>query len=155
MSHFVVLVYHLMPNCQPLHLSVQRLMDIECKALWVLLAGGVLETSSRGWKESLSASYSSSTSGNWSWDASDQSVPSTPSPPLSNDVNKSFLAYSQGEDNIEEAESTHFLFEDPIRRKRKVGMRSSPNWVVETKQGAFFHILFSTSKVATCNLFHG
>ncbi|CAG11270.1 unnamed protein product, partial [Tetraodon nigroviridis] len=25
------------------------------------------------WKEVLSASYSSSTSGNWSWDASDQS----------------------------------------------------------------------------------
>lgn len=86
-------------------------------------SGGVLETSSRGWKESLSASYSSSTSGNWSWDASDQSVPSTPSPPLSNDVNKSFLAYSQGEDNIEEAESTHFLFEDPIRRKRKNSMK--------------------------------
>ncbi|KAI5612496.1 zinc finger protein 704 isoform X1 [Silurus asotus] len=76
-----------------------------------------------GWKECLSASYSSSTSGNWSWDASDQSVPSTPSPPLSNDVNKSFLIYSQGEDNIEETESTHFLFEDPIPRKRKNSMK--------------------------------
>ncbi|MCJ8741799.1 hypothetical protein PDJAM_G00074810 [Pangasius djambal] len=86
-------------------------------------SGGVSETSSRGWKESLSASYSSSTSGNWSWDASDQSVPSTPSPPLSNDVNKSFLIYSQGEDNIEEGESTHFLFEDPIPRKRKNSMK--------------------------------
>ncbi|XP_060793905.1 zinc finger protein 704 isoform X2 [Neoarius graeffei] len=86
-------------------------------------SGGVSETSCRGWKESLSASYSSSTSGNWSWDASDQSVPSTPSPPLSNDVNKSFLTYSQGEDNIEEAESTHFLFEDPIPRKRKNSMK--------------------------------
>ncbi|XP_060749452.1 zinc finger protein 704 isoform X2 [Tachysurus vachellii] len=86
-------------------------------------AGGVSETSCRGWKESLSASYSSSTSGNWSWDASDQSVPSTPSPPLSTDVSKNFLIYSQGEDNIEEAESTHFLFEDPIPRKRKNSMK--------------------------------
>ncbi|TRY54078.1 hypothetical protein DNTS_034501 [Danionella cerebrum] len=43
----------------------------------------------RNWKESLlSASYSSSTSGHWSWDTSDQSVPSTPSPPLSNDTGK-------------------------------------------------------------------
>ncbi|XP_058266352.1 zinc finger protein 704 isoform X2 [Hemibagrus wyckioides] len=98
-------------------------VDTECKALWALLAGGVSETSCRGWKESLSASYSSSTSGNWSWDASDQSVPSTPSPPLSTDVSKSFLIYSQGEDNIEEAESTHFLFEDPIPRKRKNSMK--------------------------------
>ncbi|KAK3518490.1 hypothetical protein QTP70_001475 [Hemibagrus guttatus] len=98
-------------------------VDTECKAIWALLAGGVSETSCRGWKECLSASYSSSTSGNWSWDASDQSVPSTPSPPLSTDVNKSFLIYSQGEDNIEEAESTHFLFEDPIPRKRKNSMK--------------------------------
>ncbi|XP_073679740.1 zinc finger protein 395-like [Garra rufa] len=75
----------------------------------------------KGWKESLSTSYSSSTSGNWSWDASDQSVPSTPSPPLSNDAGKSFLLCSQSDDNIEETESTHFLFEDPIPRKRKVG----------------------------------
>ncbi|XP_066514814.1 zinc finger protein 704-like [Hoplias malabaricus] len=82
-------------------------------------SGAVPEPACRGWKESLSASYSSSTSGNWSWDASDQSVPSTPSPPLSNDVSKSFLLSSHGEDNIEESESTHFLFEDPIPRKRK------------------------------------
>lgn len=77
----------------------------------------------KGWKESLSASYSSSTSGNWSWDASDQSVPSTPSPPLSNDACKSFLLSSQSDDNIEETESTHFLFEDPIPRKRKNSMK--------------------------------
>ncbi|KAI1892756.1 hypothetical protein AGOR_G00136810 [Albula goreensis] len=83
----------------------------------------VPEATSRGWKESLSASYSSSTSGNWSWDASDQSVPSTPSPPLSNDVSKSFLLSSQGDDNIEESETTHFLFEDPIPRKRKNSMK--------------------------------
>uniref|UniRef100_A0A8C1XNC5 Si:rp71-79p20.2 n=1 Tax=Cyprinus carpio TaxID=7962 RepID=A0A8C1XNC5_CYPCA len=77
----------------------------------------------KGWKESLSASYSSSTSGNWSWDASDQSVPSTPSPPLSNDAGKNFLLSSQSDDNIEETESTHFLFEDPIPRKRKNSMK--------------------------------
>ncbi|CAL8325463.1 unnamed protein product [Merluccius merluccius] len=76
------------------------------------------------WKEALSASYSSSTSGNWSWDASDQSVPSTPSPPLSNDANKSFLLSSQGDDvNEDGPESTHFLFEDPIPRKRKNSMK--------------------------------
>ncbi|MGH0161004.1 UNVERIFIED_CONTAM: hypothetical protein FKN15_055611 [Acipenser sinensis] len=74
---------------------------------------------SRGWKEALSASYSSSTSGNWSWDASDQSVPSTPSPPLPAYTNKSFLLSSQSDDNIEESVTTHFLFEDPIPRKRK------------------------------------
>lgn len=111
----------------PCYNFVLRLVGAECKALCILLAGGVSETPNSRWKESLSASYSSSTSGNWSWDASDQSVPSTPSPPLSNDVNKSFLTYSQGEDNIEEAESTHFLFEDPIPRKRKVSRPSSSN----------------------------
>ncbi|XP_051735239.1 zinc finger protein 704 isoform X2 [Ctenopharyngodon idella] len=85
-------------------------------------ASGV-DLASKGWKESLSASYSSSTSGNWSWDASDQSVPSTPSPPLSNDAGKSFLLSSQSDDNNEETESTHFLFEDPIPRKRKNSMK--------------------------------
>ncbi|XP_066558470.1 zinc finger protein 704 isoform X2 [Amia ocellicauda] len=83
----------------------------------------VLDPASRGWKEVLSASYSSSTSGNWSWDASDQSVPSTPSPPLSNDASKSFLLSAQSDDNIEESETTHFLFEDPIPRKRKNSMK--------------------------------
>lgn len=86
-----------------------------------VLCSGV-ELAAKGWKESLSASYSSSTSGNWSWDASDQSVPSTPSPPLTNDAGKNFLLSSQSDDNIEENESTHFLFEDPIPRKRKVGL---------------------------------
>ncbi|KAK7131980.1 hypothetical protein R3I93_018515 [Phoxinus phoxinus] len=81
------------------------------------------DLASKGWKESLSASYSSSTSGNWSWDASDQSVPSTPSPPLSNDAGKSFLLSSQSDDNNEDTESTHFLFEDPIPRKRKNSMK--------------------------------
>ncbi|XP_059383350.1 zinc finger protein 704-like isoform X2 [Carassius carassius] len=91
-------------------------LNPSCSASGADLAG-------KGWKESLSASYSSSTSGNWSWDASDQSVPSTPSPPLSNDAGKSFLLSSQSDDNIEETESTHFLFEDPIPRKRKNSMK--------------------------------
>lgn len=82
-----------------------------------------VELATKGWKESLSASYSSSTSGNWSWDASDQSVPSTPSPPLTSDAGKNFLLSSQSDDNIEETESTHFLFEDPIPRKRKNSMK--------------------------------
>ncbi|CAN9515523.1 unnamed protein product [Ophioblennius macclurei] len=84
----------------------------------------VPEPASKTWKEGLSASYSSSTSGNWSWDASDQSVPSTPSPPLSNDATKNFLLSSQGDDVIEDAaESAHFMFEDPIPRKRKNSMK--------------------------------
>ncbi|KAK2851532.1 hypothetical protein Q5P01_007808 [Channa striata] len=84
----------------------------------------VPEPASRAWKEVLSASYSSSTSGNWSWDASDQSVPSTPSPPLSNDTNKNFLHSSQVDDvNEDVTESTHFMFEDPIPRKRKNSMK--------------------------------
>ncbi|XP_026009554.1 zinc finger protein 704 isoform X1 [Astatotilapia calliptera] len=78
----------------------------------------------RAWKEVLSASYSSSTSGNWSWDASDHSVPSTPSPPLLNDTNKSFPLSSQGDDGSEDVtESPHFMFEDPIPRKRKNSMK--------------------------------
>lgn len=83
----------------------------------------VPEPAARGWKEVLSASYSSSTSGNWSWDNSDQSVPSTPSPPLSNE-NKNFLLSSNTDDISEDIhESTHFMFEDPIPRKRKNSMK--------------------------------
>nr|XP_020463734.1 SLC2A4 regulator isoform X2 [Monopterus albus] len=82
------------------------------------------EPVSRAWKEALSASYSSSTSGNWSWDASDQSVPSTPSPPLTNDTNKNFLLSSHGDDvNEDVTVSMHFMFEDPIPRKRKNSMK--------------------------------
>lgn len=81
----------------------------------------VPEQANKVWKEVLSASYSSSTSGNWSWDASDQSVPSTPSPPLSNGASKNFLLSPQADDGGEDSmESTHFMFEDPIPRKRKV-----------------------------------
>lgn len=87
-------------------------------------ASTVPEPAARGWKEVLSASYSSSTSGNWSWDNSDQSVPSTPSPPLSNENNKNFLLSSNTDDISEDIhESTHFMFEDPIPRKRKNSMK--------------------------------
>ncbi|KAJ8016072.1 hypothetical protein DPEC_G00003350 [Dallia pectoralis] len=87
-------------------------------------SAAVPELASKGWKDTLSTSYSSSTSGNWSWDTSDQSVPSTPSPPLSNDANKSYLLSSQCDDAIEDGSgSTHFLFEDPIPRKRKNSMK--------------------------------
>ncbi|KAK5863720.1 hypothetical protein PBY51_000729 [Eleginops maclovinus] len=82
------------------------------------------EPASRAWKDVLSDSYSSSTSGNWSWDTSDQSVPSTPSPPLSNDANKNFQLLTPGDDvNEDVTESTHFMFEDPIPRKRKNSMK--------------------------------
>ncbi|XP_075884618.1 zinc finger protein 704 isoform X2 [Nelusetta ayraudi] len=84
----------------------------------------VPEQANKVWKEVLSASYSSSTSGNWSWDASDQSVPSTPSPPLSNGASKNFLLSPQADDGGEDSmESTHFMFEDPIPRKRKNSMK--------------------------------
>ncbi|XP_063003480.1 SLC2A4 regulator [Elgaria multicarinata webbii] len=74
------------------------------------------------WKEappmSSSCSSSSNNSGDWSWDPpSDLSTPSTPSPPLSTDIATSFLSSLQSE--LEETEATHFLFGDPIPRKRK------------------------------------
>uniref|UniRef100_A0A8D0E2C8 SLC2A4 regulator n=1 Tax=Salvator merianae TaxID=96440 RepID=A0A8D0E2C8_SALMN len=73
------------------------------------------------WKEgpAMSSSYSSSSnnSGEWSWDPpSDLSNPSTPSPPLTADVSTSFLSLHS---DLEETEASHFLFGDPIPRKRK------------------------------------
>lgn len=97
------------------------ILKYETKVICGISPTAVPEPANRVWKEVLSASYSSSTSGNWSWDASDQSVPSTPSPPLSNDANKNFLLSPQADDVSEDVtESTHFMFEDPIPRKRKV-----------------------------------
>uniref|UniRef100_A0A8C5DZZ8 C2H2-type domain-containing protein n=1 Tax=Gouania willdenowi TaxID=441366 RepID=A0A8C5DZZ8_GOUWI len=61
---------------------------------WIGHEKQIPEPTTKTWKEALSGSYSSSTSGNWSWDASDQS---------------NFLA--------------HFMFEDPIPRKRKNSMK--------------------------------
>ncbi|XP_058498705.1 zinc finger protein 704 [Solea solea] len=100
------------------------LTSLSTSPLVIYPSSASTEPASRAWKEVLSDSYSSSTSGNWSWDASDQSVPSTPSPPLSNDNNKNFLISSQGDDvNEDITESTHFMFEEPIPRKRKNSMK--------------------------------
>lgn len=64
---------------------------------------------------------STSSSGYWSWNApSDQSNPSTPSPPLSADSFKAFRTPSQPDDGIDEAETSNLLFDEPIPRKRKV-----------------------------------
>ncbi|XP_064377725.1 SLC2A4 regulator [Dromaius novaehollandiae] len=75
------------------------------------------------WKEapamSSSCSSSSNTSGDWSWDpASDRSSPSTPSPPLPPAARGRLPAPAPGE-GPEEPGGTHFVFGDPIPRKRK------------------------------------
>ncbi|XP_072895935.1 zinc finger protein 704 isoform X3 [Hemitrygon akajei] len=76
------------------------------------------------WKETANMSSSYSSSGNWSWGApSDQSNPSTPSPPLSADSFKPFRATVQPDDSIDEAESSNLLFDEPIPRKRKNSMK--------------------------------
>lgn len=87
----------------------------------------ILDNCNKALKEGppLSASYSSSTtSGNWSWDIpSDQSNPSTPSPPLPGDGSKPFPLSGQSDDGIDESEGSHFLFEEPTPRKRKNSMK--------------------------------
>lgn len=75
------------------------------------------------WKEG--SSYSSS--GYWSWSApSDQSNPSTPSPPLSADSLKPFRMPSLGgapDDALDDHDSSSLLFDEPIPRKRKNSMK--------------------------------
>ncbi|KAL2080545.1 hypothetical protein ACEWY4_024338 [Coilia grayii] len=75
------------------------------------------------WKEG--SSYSSS--GYWSWSApSDQSNPSTPSPPLSADALKPFRMPSLGaapDDTLDDHDSSSLLFDEPIPRKRKNSMK--------------------------------
>ncbi|XP_064023552.1 SLC2A4 regulator [Pogoniulus pusillus] len=76
------------------------------------------------WKEipamSSSCSSSSNTSGDWSWDPpSDRSTPSTPSPPLSSHVPSTFLPTPLPDEGPEEPDGTHFVFGEPIPRKRK------------------------------------
>lgn len=90
-----------------------------------LLAVPVLtEGLSGSWKEG--APSSSSSSGYWSWSApSDQSNPSTPSPPLSADSFKPFRSPAPPDDGIDEAEASNLLFDEPIPRKRKVGYDAS------------------------------
>lgn len=85
-----------------------------------LLSPVLTEGLSGSWKEG--APSSSSSSGYWSWSApSDQSNPSTPSPPLSADSFKPFRSPAPPDDGIDEAEASNLLFDEPIPRKRKVG----------------------------------
>ncbi|XP_066234921.1 zinc finger protein 704 isoform X1 [Saccopteryx leptura] len=73
---------------------------------------------SGSWKEG-GAPSSSCSSGYWSWSApSDQSNPSTPSPPLSADSAKPFRSPAP-DDGIDESEAGNLLFDEPIPRKRK------------------------------------
>ena len=79
---------------------------------------------SGSWKEGGGVPSSTSSSGYWSWSApSDQSNPSTPSPPLSADSFKPFRSPAPPDDGIDEAEAGNLLFDEPIPRKRKVGFR--------------------------------
>uniref|UniRef100_H0VLL1 Zinc finger protein 704 n=1 Tax=Cavia porcellus TaxID=10141 RepID=H0VLL1_CAVPO len=79
---------------------------------------------SGSWKETGCVPSSTSSSGYWSWSApSDQSNPSTPSPPLSADSFKPFRSPVQPDDGIDEAEASNLLFDEPIPRKRKNSMK--------------------------------
>uniref|UniRef100_A0A663MZV6 Zinc finger protein 704 n=1 Tax=Athene cunicularia TaxID=194338 RepID=A0A663MZV6_ATHCN len=82
------------------------------------------ESLNGSWKEGGFVPSSTSSSGYWSWNApSDQSNPSTPSPPLSADSFKAFRTPSQPDDGIDEAETSNLLFDEPIPRKRKNSMK--------------------------------
>ncbi|XP_074843146.1 zinc finger protein 704 isoform X2 [Carettochelys insculpta] len=82
------------------------------------------ESLNGSWKEGGFVPSSTSSSGYWSWSApSDQSNPSTPSPPLSADSFKPFRMSSQPDDSIDEAETSSLLFDEPIPRKRKNSMK--------------------------------
>uniref|UniRef100_A0AC11CZ41 Zinc finger protein 704 n=1 Tax=Ovis aries TaxID=9940 RepID=A0AC11CZ41_SHEEP len=79
---------------------------------------------SGSWKEGGGVPSSTSSSGYWSWSApSDQSNPSTPSPPLSADSFKPFRSPAPPDDGIDEAEAGNLLFDEPIPRKRKNSMK--------------------------------
>ncbi|XP_038622662.1 zinc finger protein 704 [Tachyglossus aculeatus] len=76
------------------------------------------------WKEGAFVPSSASSSGFWSWSVpSDQSNPSTPSPPLSADSFKPFRTPLQPDDGIDETEANSLLFDEPIPRKRKNSMK--------------------------------
>ncbi|XP_016093906.1 zinc finger protein 704 isoform X2 [Sinocyclocheilus grahami] len=79
------------------------------------------------WKDGGFTPSSYSSSGYWSWSApSDQSNPSTPSPPLSADSFKPFRMRSLSgppDDNIDEHDGNSLLFDEPIPRKRKNSMK--------------------------------
>ncbi|XP_008571031.1 PREDICTED: zinc finger protein 704 [Galeopterus variegatus] len=79
---------------------------------------------SGSWKEGGCVPSSTGSSGYWSWGApSDQSNPSTPSPPLSADSFKPFRSPAQPDDGFDEAEAGNLLFDEPIPRKRKNSMK--------------------------------
>ncbi|TRY84384.1 hypothetical protein DNTS_025469 [Danionella cerebrum] len=83
----------------------------------------VSECLNGSWKDGGFTPSSYSSSGYWSWSApSDQSNPSTPSPPLSADSFKPFRMPSLNgptDDNIDEHDGNSLLFDEPIPRKRK------------------------------------
>ncbi|XP_007520211.2 zinc finger protein 704 [Erinaceus europaeus] len=82
------------------------------------------ESLSGSWKDGGGVPSSTSSSGYWSWSApSDQSNPSTPSPPLSADSFKPFRSPAPTDDGIDEAEASNLLFDEPIPRKRKNSMK--------------------------------
>lgn len=82
------------------------------------------ESLNGSWKEGGFVPSSTSSSGYWSWSApSDQSNPSTPSPPLSADSFKPFRLPSQTDDGFDETETSSLLFDEPIPRKRKNSMK--------------------------------
>ncbi|XP_039978705.1 zinc finger protein 704 isoform X3 [Xiphias gladius] len=99
----------------------------------------VSEGLSGSWKDNGSAgpftpSSNSSSGGYWSWSApSDQSNPSTPSPPLSADIFKPFRVPSLGgvgpgpagpeDPSLDEQDGSSLLFDEPIPRKRKNSMK--------------------------------
>ncbi|XP_033848829.2 zinc finger protein 704-like isoform X1 [Acipenser ruthenus] len=84
----------------------------------------VNDGTNESWKEGGFNPSSYSSSGYWSWNApSDQSNPSTPSPPLSTDSCKPFHFPSQPDDGIDEVDASNLLFDEPIPRKRKNSMK--------------------------------
>ncbi|KAM9493514.1 zinc finger protein 704 isoform 4-T4 [Clarias gariepinus] len=80
-----------------------------------------------GVKDGFTPSSYSSSSGFWSWSApSDQSNPSTPSPPLSADSFRPFRMSSFSgpqDDTLDEQDTSSLLFDEPIPRKRKNSMK--------------------------------
>ncbi|KAF5901244.1 zinc finger protein, partial [Clarias magur] len=80
-----------------------------------------------GMKDGFTPSSYSSSSGFWSWSApSDQSNPSTPSPPLSADSFRPFRMSSFSgpqDDTLDEQDASSLLFDEPIPRKRKNSMK--------------------------------
>lgn len=110
-------------------------LSLHLVLLWIFTSISV-EGLSGSWKDNGSAgpftpSSNSSSGGYWSWSApSDQSNPSTPSPPLSADSFKPFRVPSVGgvvsnvtgveDPSLEEQDGSSLLFDEPIPRKRKV-----------------------------------